>query len=93
MADWRLPPQGEGAGAICTRKSANSFFSSRIRARVYTRSFMFFAVTSVTELRNKVSPLFDDVPLFPKNKGHFRENKGHFGGNKGHFGGNVAFFR
>ena len=61
---------------------------------------MFFAVTSVTELRNKVRTLFDDVPLFSKNKGHFWENKGlfgeykgHFGGNKGHFGGNVAFFR
>jgi hypothetical protein len=54
---------------------------------------MFFAVTSVTELRNKVRTLFDDVPLFSKNKGHFRENKGHFWENKGHFGGNVAFFR
>ena len=61
---------------------------------------MFFAVTSVTELRNKVRTLFDDVPLFSKNKGHLWENKGHlwenkghFRENKGHFGGNVAFFR
>ena len=45
------------------------------------RSFMFFAVTSVTGLRNKVRTLFDGVPVFPKNKGHFQENKGHFQGN------------
>ena len=63
------------------------------RARVYTRSFVFFSVTSVTGLRNKVSAFFDDVPLFPENEGLFSGNVGLFRGNIGRFRENMVFFR
>ena len=87
-----FPFNGEGASAICTRKSVNSFFSILVRARVYTRSFMFFAVTSVTELRNKVRTLFDDVPLFPKKQGTFWRKQGTFLGKQGTFLGKQGTF-
>ena len=54
---------------------------------------MFFSVTSVTGLRNKVSAFFDDVPLFRENEGFFRKNIGHFRKNIGHFWGNMGYFR
>ena len=83
---------GVGLGWPCWPKVFLFFLA---RARVYTRSFVFFSVTSVTGLRNKVSAFFDDVPLFPENEGLFsgnvglfRENMGHFRENKGSFGGN-----
>ena len=59
-------------------------------ARVYTRSFVFFSVTSVTGLSRILRFLFDYVRPFREIKGHFREIKGHFRKNVGHFRENMG---
>ena len=59
-------------------------------ARVYTRSFVFFSVTSVTGLSRKLSFLFDYVRTFREIKGRFQKIKGHFRENVGHFRENMG---